>query len=249
MDKVQSIRIIDDPYRVTISVMLANIPQAAKLLKDARPAISLHHRVYAQPDGDTSWTDGDQARQPGHSSASGIRSRCSARIQVLDLDPRPGRYPAERRHAEHPAALDHLAAGLGERRDAELHAARECLAVPRRRRAAVVLLPDAHPGKIRAPPARSRTPARSRGEKATNQACGRDRVHQVRGVRARHRRIGEDVAGPRCRHRGEERAAIRIQQRGPGSRRCRIPASSTFERVADARNSRRAASPGTADRA
>ena len=62
------------------------------------------------------------------------------------------RNPPEAGDAEQAAPLDHRAARFGHRRDAELHAARDGLAIPRRSRAAVVLLPDAEPREVRLPP-------------------------------------------------------------------------------------------------
>src|SRR6188768_100030 len=71
---------------------------------------------------------------------------------VLDGHTRARRNPPVRRHAEEPAAIDHLAPRFGERRYTELHSARESGAVPGRGGAACVFLPDAQPWKVASVP-------------------------------------------------------------------------------------------------
>src|SRR6187551_3494341 len=71
---------------------------------------------------------------------------------VLDGHPGPRRNPPVRRHAEEPAAVDHLSSCLRKRRHTELHAAREPRAVPGRGGAACVFLPDAQPWKVTSVP-------------------------------------------------------------------------------------------------
>src|SRR5579862_2728495 len=60
---------------------------------------------------------------------------------VAGFDARLRRNPAITRHAEQAASLDHLPAGLRERRGTEFHAAGESAPVPRRERPAMIFFP------------------------------------------------------------------------------------------------------------
>src|SRR5947207_556664 len=78
--------------------------------------------------------------------------RSSYESAIFDADGFSRGEPAIARDTEETAALDHLASRLGHRRDAKLHSAGERLAIPGWRGAAMVFLPDAEPGEIRALP-------------------------------------------------------------------------------------------------
>ena len=73
-------------------------------------------------------------------------------------------------------------------------------------------------------------------------------VHQVRGVRARHRRIVEHAAGRRCRRRAAALPASRTQPPVRGSRRCRTPPRA-LSSASPTRGTRSRRARGTADRA
>src|SRR5688572_8497632 len=106
---------------------------------------------------------------------------------ILDGHGGPRRNPSVRRHAEEPAAVDHLAPRLWKRRYTELHAAGESGAVPGRGGAACVLLPDAQPRKVTSTPdvtERQLVAWRMRDEIPVL-LFG---IHQMGGIRARHRR-------------------------------------------------------------
>ena len=88
-----------------------------------------------------------------------MRSAASDRIQysaVTRIVPESTGYAG---CPEHRSALDHRAPGFRKGGDAELHAARDRPAVPRRMRPAAILFPDAHPREIVAVSTRIRTPA------------------------------------------------------------------------------------------
>ena len=110
---------------------------------------------------------------------------------------------------------------LRHRRNAELHTARQRLAVPRRVRAAMVLLPDAHPGKIRLlPHIAERQPRRRRkGHENASSRAGSIRC------------VGEGAGGGVAVHQPQvggaalaiaERGASRTRRPREGSRGCRI---------------------------
>jgi len=125
------------------------------------------------------------AASPGHSNVSG--GRCALKTSAQYSTSRRARPPETLEwpgEAAERSAIDHRATRLRERRETKLHSTGQRSAVPRRRRPAVILFPDAHPWEIGA------APDVAEGEPMRRRECDEECVfagaaHQVSGISTR----------------------------------------------------------------